>query len=203
MNIIKSIKIYFKDQLIFNANSTDFVYVYFELGDYSLYIHPLAYMNSKLAMELPNEEIGVPIEFCTYYINDRKYDKLPIYEIACLYSNALTFSMKHNNKMLGIFGTIDPVVFTAEKTTFKECDKYQNNIAKAFDGVCDFGVVLTAGYDEPKFKSFYTIVNTYYKQTGKLPAKMFIYNCENETYYFVNFDKSLLLYMAKMHFLEK
>ena len=178
------------------------MYVYLEFDDYNLYIHPLAYMNSKLAMELPNEEIGVPIEFCTYYINNRKYDKLQIYELACLYSNALTFCMKHERKMFGIFGTISPVVTAAEKTIFEECDKHQNNPARLFHGVCDFGVVLTNGYDEPKFKSFYDIVYTYYKKSGKLPETMFIYNYENETYYFVNWDKSLLTYIAKMNFLE-
>ena len=202
MNIIKSIKIYCKDQLIFNANSTDFVYVYFELDDYNLYIHPLAYMNSKLVMELPDEETGLPIEFCTYYINDRKYDKLPTFEIACLYSNALTFRQKYNRKMLGIFGTADPVVVTAEKTFFKECDKHQDIAKTYYDGICDFGVVLTKNYDKPKFKSFYEIVSTYYKQLGRLPETMFMYNYENDTYYLVNWDKSLLLYIAKMHFLE-
>ena len=212
MNIIKSIKIYCKDQLIFNANSTDFAYVYFELDDYSLYIHPLAYMNSKLVMELPNEEIGVPIEFCTYYINDRKYDKLPIYEIACLYSNALTFYMKHKKGMFGIFGTTNPVVTVAEKTFFKEYskyktyniaeyDKYQDAIVKGLDGICDFGVVLTRGYDEPKFKSFYDIVYAHYKKLGNLPESMFINDYESDISYIVTWDKSLLPYIAKMHFL--
>lgn len=203
MNIIESIKIYCKDQLIFSADTKDLVHVYLDFGNYNLYIHPLIYKHSKSVLSLFNEDAVVPIEFCTFYINDRKYDKLTIYEIACLYSNALTFSMKHNNRMLGIFGTIDPVVVTAEKTTFTECNKHQDGKTKAFDGICDFGVVSTKGYDEPKFKSFYEIVNTYYKQLGKLPETMFMYNYENETYYLVNWDKSLLPYIAKMHFLEK
>lgn len=203
MNIIKSIKIYCRDQLIFSADTKDFVYVYFEFDDYSLYIHPLIYKYSKSVLSLSDEDVGVLIQFCTFYINDRKYDKLPIYEIACLYSNALTFGMKHNNRMLGIFGTINPVVVTAEKTTFTECDKHQGGLTRAFNEICDFGVVSTKGYDEPKFKSFYEIVSTYYKQLGRLPETMFMYSYENKTYYLVNWDKSLLPYIAKMHFLEK
>ena len=185
---------------------------FFDLNDYSITIHYSSlefdkfigfslknfYTNQVVDFRLYDwKGLGFVIENKTLFVNNQEDIRKLFSILASTYNN---ISVAGYTLSIYCTNTINAKV--SSKVKFVRVNLCPaGNVA--MNSACDFGVVLTKGYDEPKFKSFYTIVNTYYKQVGKLPETMFIYNYKNETYYFINWDKSLLTYIAKMHFLEK